>query len=702
MTAKFRDQFLNDNMDLRRRLEEAEATLRAIREGEVDAIIVSGPGGDQVFSLTGTESVYRQIVETMKEAALTVALDGTILYGNDQFARLLERPLEQIVGRHLSDFVTPQDRASAVILLEKAQQESVKMRLVFLAPDCSSLPTHISTNVLNQPGGASICMVAADLRELENSTELILRLRRQGGELRSANHRTQTILERMSDGFVMFDSQWRYRYLNNAASELFHVSPDQLIGKTLWDMWPAAFDLPVGEYFRRAVEQNTAQQFECFYPDPLNMWFECRCHPTAEGLAVFFSDITSRKLDEAALVKSRDQLEQRVRERTIELHLRAEQLAHLTGELSLAEQRERNRLAQVLHDGLQQLLVAAKFRLSVLDCNSDSQIRKEIAALGELLDSSIETSRSLTAELSPPVLREGGFTAALQWLVRWMREKHGLTIEFEPPEKPVRISENVAVLLFQSARELLFNIVKHAGVRSAKMAAQQTGSQLLLSVTDEGVGFDPLSLRGSGGHSGGFGLFAMHERLELLGGFMEMESEVGGGSRFTLTVPLMPKTEEIAPSANGSSVMCDTRSSQLPVEPETCNCGRAPGLLRVALVDDHIVVRQGLASLLRREKRIEIAGEASDGAGAVSLVRRLRPDVVLMDISMPGMSGIEATRLIHEEFPEVRIIGLSMHENADMARQMRDAGAVGYVSKSGASEAIIGVILECCSQDAMP
>ena len=106
-SRKTREQLLRENAGLRARLDEAEETLRAIHSGEVDAVVVSGPKGDQVYSLVGAESIYRLVVETMKEAALTVAPDGTVLYCNTRFGELIERPLEQIVGRPLAAFVAP-------------------------------------------------------------------------------------------------------------------------------------------------------------------------------------------------------------------------------------------------------------------------------------------------------------------------------------------------------------------------------------------------------------------------------------------------------------------------------------------------------------------------------------------------------------------------------------------------------------------
>jgi DNA-binding NarL/FixJ family response regulator len=115
-------------------------------------------------------------------------------------------------------------------------------------------------------------------------------------------------------------------------------------------------------------------------------------------------------------------------------------------------------------------------------------------------------------------------------------------------------------------------------------------------------------------------------------------------------------------------------------------------MIRVILVDDHVVMRQGLGGLLRRLGDMEIAGEASDGESAIELVRQVRPDVVLMDISLPGMNGIEATRIIHAELPGVRIIGLSMFEEAERGDAMREAGAVSYISKSEPSDAVVAAI----------
>ena len=117
--------------------------------------------------------------------------------------------------------------------------------------------------------------------------------------------------------------------------------------------------------------------------------------------------------------------------------------------------------------------------------------------------------------------------------------------------------------------------------------------------------------------------------------------------------------------------------------------------MRVLLVDDHASVRRALRTLLQLEPDIDVVGEAANGQMAVDLTRHLQPDVVLMDITMPTMNGIEATRAIHAEFPRVCVIGLSVHDRDKLAELMRDAGAMDYVAKSAPPEELLVVMRGC-------
>lgn len=145
-------------------------------------------------------------------------------------------------------------------------------------------------------------------------------------------------------------------------------------------------------------------------------------------------------------------------------------------------------------------------------------------------------------------------------------------------------------------------------------------------------------------------------------------------------------------SSSGSGSSKDSQSPEFRHGESEIRGMNARKKIRIMIVDDHKIVREGLAGLLCLERDFELVGEASNGRMAVDLARELRPDVIIMDISMPVMNGIEATRVIAAAQPGVRIIGLSMHDKEDMAGAMRDAGASGYVSKDGPSSELISAI----------
>ena len=189
-----KSELLGENAELRVRLDEAEQTLDAIRRGEVDALIVSGPDGDQVFSLTGAERTYRIIVETMNEAALTVALDGTILFCNRRFCDLMKTPMVETIGRNLAAFAAGAQRQPLRTLLADAQTGPLQRRLTMRATDGGSVSVQLAASLLVADTQTSICLVISDLTELEEQASSIRVLREQQqaleesrAELKAAN-----------------------------------------------------------------------------------------------------------------------------------------------------------------------------------------------------------------------------------------------------------------------------------------------------------------------------------------------------------------------------------------------------------------------------------------------------------------------------------------------------------------------------------
>jgi len=218
-------------------------------------------------------------------------------------------------------------------------------------------------------------------------------------------------------------------------------------------------------------------------------------------------------------------------------------LKSLASELTLVEERERHRIAEELHDQITQSLVVSKMELEVLrESVSSRELHKTLGEICDSLGQSIQDTRSLMLDLSSPVLHVLGFQAAVaDWLLEQIQEKHGIASEFEDDGQPKPLDDDLRTVLFRNVRELLHNGVKHAHAHKVKGATRRGGTQIAVSGADDGIGFDPGKVLAMEGRAGGFGLFSIRERLEELGGHLEIDSGPGHGAKITLMAPLTSK-----------------------------------------------------------------------------------------------------------------------------------------------------------------
>jgi CheY-like chemotaxis protein len=312
----------------------------------------------------------------------------------------------------------------------------------------------------------------------------------------------------------------------------------------------------------------------------------------------------------------------------------------------------------------------------------------------EVLKESLAYTRNLVHDLSPPVLFEFGLIAALRWLGERMQQ-HELTVAVHAALERLHLPEDLAVVLFQSVRELLMNVVKHAGTGRAEVRLESVGPALRLTVRDEGPGFDcgvraaaPSSLG-----SNGFGLFSIRERMRAVGGTLDIESSPGQGTTVTLTVPLTQDslpTVDPRPAEVGSVLPAGSVRSRTADVTVAC--------MRVLLVDDNAMVRQGLCSLIEGFTGMEVIAEAGDGEEAVALADGLKPSVIVMDIHMPKMNGIDATRHIKSRHPEMVVIGLSVDAGPDNRAAMTKSGAAALLSKEAAVSQLEGAIRQAVAK----
>ncbi len=621
-----------------------------------------------------SEERYRTLVEASPDFIAIVA-DGRYVYVSPGAVKILgAAAAEDLLGRSPLDFVHPDDRELAAAqgrrLAEGVPEARAEHRVQRL--DGRAIDVESRARPIVYRGKPAVLSLLFDVTDRKRATELL----RDQAELLELAH--DAIFVREPGGRIVF---W-----NHGAEATYGWTREEARGRISHELLQTQFPVPLAE-----IDAIIAAH---------GFWNGELLHATKDGRTLAIATRwASKKNDRGEItaileinrdISLRKKNEERLGELNVALQQRAEQLRALAAELTQAEDRERRRLAQILHDHLQQLLAGATLSVASVKLSAkDPQTAQGLELVEKLLRQSIDASRSLTAELAPPILYDGGLADALHWLARWMKANHHLDVEVHA-EDDVEVATDARLLLFQAARELLFNVKKHAGVDQAKIYLGAWGSdRLKLSVADRGAGFDADRTGNKEKIAGGFGLFSIRERLEWIGGRIEIASVPGHGARVTLFAPRFVKPAAAAPepAADGA--------------PAVAEAARRPGSpIRVLVADDHRIVRQGVVKLLRESADIVVVGEAENGRQAVDLTRRLAPDVVVMDITMPEMNGIDATRLIMSERPRTRVIGLSMHAAGDMKKAMVEAGAVTYLPKDGPAETLVAAIRGAAPEDA--
>jgi PAS domain S-box-containing protein len=293
--------------ELEARLREAEELLHAIRSGEVDALVVSGPQGDQVYTLTGAEHTYRTMVEAMNEGAVTLTADGTIIYANGSFARMVGLSLDHVCGTAMDRHVVAEDLGCYNELLEHVGKAPARGNLRLVAAGGITIPVHLSIASFETGGTGGMCAIVTDLTAHQLHQELVAaesleRVKRTEAE--SSQRRIASILESITDSFFSLDRTWRMLDVNERAAANFGMSRNQMVGKTLWELSPPGVVPELDEHYRRAMHDRVPVHCEGPSAAAPGKWFERHIYPTDEGLAVYFRDVSMRKRVERELQRS--------------------------------------------------------------------------------------------------------------------------------------------------------------------------------------------------------------------------------------------------------------------------------------------------------------------------------------------------------------------------------------------------------------
>jgi len=459
-----------------------------------------------------SERKYRELVENAHDGIWIIDAQGLIQFAN--------RRMREITGQeHLED----------ISIYDLVDQDNLKLLEDVMAQNRMNRVAQQELEITSQDRGlASVIMSSVPMIEDGQFTGAFAMFS-DITTLRETEKRFRKIFEEAAHGMSLVDMEGCILDVNPAFLKMLGFDKKEVVGKSFKALLLPDEAGKNSRLFKELCEGNRdsfSRESRYRHKENRVVWGQAtvsllRGAGGAPQYAIaMIADITHRKKAEE------------------DIRAYQEQLQSLASELSLTEERERRRLATDLHDHIGQALAVSKIKLGVLQKSVSSRDHaKPLSEVRELIEQMIHDTRSLTFELSLPVLYELGFEAAVEWFAKHVRSQHGIMVDVRKDLAPIPMDDEIKVLLFRSVRELMINIVKHAQARHAQVTIKRENDGINIEVEDDGVGIKDVLRDPRLKSSSGFGLFSIRERLHYLGGQVQVESENGRGTRITLIVP---------------------------------------------------------------------------------------------------------------------------------------------------------------------
>lgn len=377
---------------------------------------------------------------------------------------------------------------------------------------------------------------AEDLLRNRNENLEIL-IKKQTAKFDSIEHRYLKVSEYALEYFWEIDKNGQFIYVSPVIVQIIGYSPDEIVGKkTIFDFFSYFENTDTTDFLTHIFVQRenfTGNEVLCSHKNDNKIWLTISGFPIFDGNNNFTGyigvnhDITRRRMAEEA---NREHLEK--------INEYQKKLKNLYYELTIAEEKERRKIAEHLHDGLGQTISIAAIKLSAIAKGElPPAVKKTLEESSKLLRDAIGETRELVYDLSPPILYELGLIAAIKWKLEQVEKKFGIITVFQSNENLIELNTDIKILLFRMVCELLNNAIKYSGADLIKVEIQKTPKNITIMVIDDGKGFD-FSQGMNLSDLGGFGLFSIKERLDALQGSLVIESEPSQGAKIIVTVPI--------------------------------------------------------------------------------------------------------------------------------------------------------------------
>ncbi len=471
-----------------------------------------------------SEEEKRIILDAMSERMSYRDKDMRILWANRAFVEDLGLTTEEVKGHYCYEIMQKRsDPCPECPIHIKVLENSRSQEAEITTPDGKTW--FVRGHPVRDYGGEIIGVV-------EISTDITGRKKAEEA-LRKSEGKLNAMLQSIGDHMSMMDKDLNIIWANDTAKKIFG---EDIIGKKCYEVYHRRKE-PCEPYpclTLKAFRDGKVHEHETQVMDKDGRITHFHCTANVA--------LRDNKGNPATVIEiSRDITKNKQAEEKLLIY--QEQLRFFASQLSLIEEQERRRIATELHDHIGQTLALCKIKLGTLRELTSSPLATSLDEVRSLIEQTIQYTRSLTFELSPPILYELGYEAAVEWFGEKILRQHGILFNFKNDENPKPLNDEARIFLFQAVRELLVNIVKHAKANHVTVSIRRDGDDVRISVEDDGIGFEVSKTESYLNKSSGFGLFSIHERLKYINGYINVESVPGHGTRVTIVVPL--KLEKI-------------------------------------------------------------------------------------------------------------------------------------------------------------